>query len=311
MSCISRASGIADLPPPVAVCCHDAGGANLIAAWAAAEPARQYRICAQGPARGIFAQVLPGHDSRSLPAALDGAGCLLSGSGWAGDLEHESRVEARRRGVPALAVLDHWVNYRARFVRNDVEALPDVFIVTDAAAAQLAVEAFGTLRPILTWSNRYLENEAARVAALSSRRPCAPPAHLLVVLEPLRQDWVAGAAEPAEFRALDYLMENLGALTPRPEDLVIRLRPHPAESRSKYRPWAARQRHSRVELSAGAPLAEDLAWADAVAGLQSYALVVALAARRRAVSYLPPGAPACGLRYPGVERLAELHKGGS
>ncbi|HWW21818.1 MAG TPA: hypothetical protein VNZ06_13545, partial [Steroidobacteraceae bacterium] len=56
------------------------------------------------------------------------------------------------------------------------------------------------------------------------------------------------------------------------------------------------------------PLASDLAWADAVAGLQSYALVVALASSRRAISYLPPGAPPCALRYPGVERLATLPK---
>lgn len=306
MSSISRASGIADLPSPVTVCCHDAGAASLIAAWVAAEPTREYRLCVEGPARRILAEVLPGHDSQPLPAALAGAGCLLSGSGWTTDLEHQSRLAARQHGIPALAVLDHWVNYRTRFVRDSVEALPDVFIVTDSAAAQLALETFGELRPIVTWHNRYLEVEAARVAALSARRPCTPPARLLVVLEPVRLDWVVDAAEPAEFRALDYLMENLGALTPRPEELMIRLRPHPAEARSKYQPWVARQRHARLALSARASLAEDLAWADAVAGLHSYALVVALAARRRAVSYLPPGAPSCGLRHPGVERLDQL-----
>jgi hypothetical protein len=306
MSCILRASGIADLPLPVAVCCHDAGGANLIAAWLAAEPVAQLRLCAQGPAREIFARVLPQRSSAPLDVALDGAQCLLSGSGWAAELEHDARLAARRNGVASLAVLDHWVNYRARFVRHGVEVLPDAFVVTDPAAALLTQETFGAARPILTWRNRYLENEAARVHALSPQPPATPPARLLVVLEPVREDWIHGAPQPAEFRALDYLMENLAALTPRPQELQIRLRPHPAEPESKYQAWAQRQPHAQVKLSTPAALAADLAWADAVAGLQSYALVVALASHRRAISYLPPGAPPCSLRYPGVERLAAL-----
>ena len=203
-------------------------------------------------------------------------------------------------------MLDHWVNYRARFVRSNVEVFPDAFIVTDAAAARLAQDAFGAARPILTWRNRYLENEAARVRSLSAQSPAIPPARLLVVLEPVRDDWLQEAPQAAEFRALDYLMENLAALTPRPDELLIRLRPHPTEPESKYQEWARRQGHAHVEVSAPAPLAADLAWADAVAGLQSYALVVALASSRRAISYLPPGAPPCSLRYPGVERLATL-----
>ena len=292
----------------MAVCCHDAGGANLIGAWLAAEPVAELRLCAQGPARGIFAAMLPQQASAPLEAALDGAKCLLSGSGWAADLEHDARVAACRSGIASLAVLDHWVNYGARFVRNEVEALPDAFVVTDAAAAMLAQETFGAARPILTWRNRYLENEAARVRALSVRPPATPPARLLVVLEPVREDWAQGAQQAPEFRALDYLMQNLAALTPRPQELEVRLRPHPSEPESKYRAWTQRQPDAQVKLSTGAPLASDLAWADAVAGLQSYALVVALASGRRAISYLPPGAPPCSLRYPGIERLAALSR---
>jgi hypothetical protein len=306
MSCISRASAVTELPVPLAVCCHDAGGANLIAAWLAAAPARDCRVCAQGPARAVFAARLPQCELLELPATLERAACLLSGSGWASDLEHRSRSAARERGIPSLAVLDHWVNYRARFSRDGIEVLPDGFIVTDPAAAELAAQTFGADRPILMWDNRYLHDEAARVRELAPQAPCAPPRHLLVVLEPVRQDWDAHATSPAEFRALDYLMANLTALTPTPAELAIRLRPHPAESPDKYRAWAARQTHLALELSGASSLAADLAWADAVAGLNSYALVVARAARRRALSYLPPGAPPCVLHDPGIERLAQL-----
>jgi hypothetical protein len=311
LAAVAAARGVADLPQPVAVCCHDAGAANIVAAWVAAQPLLPYRICAVGPARAIFAGAAPHYASQSLPDALAGAACLLSGSGWASDLEHEARLLAHHRGVPSLAVLDHWVNYHGRFVRDGVEAWPDVFVVTDPAASALTRECFGAARPIITWPNDYLQREAARVRALAAAAPTSPPVRLLVVLEPVRADWERHSTTIAEFRALDYLMAHLAALTPDPTRLAIRLRPHPSETAAKYQPWIALGRHVQLTLTSDSDLASDLAWADAVAGLNSYALVVARAAGRRAVSYLPPQAPPCVLRYPGIEELRQLPGGGA
>jgi hypothetical protein len=208
--------------------------------------------------------------------------------------------------LPTLAVLDHWVNYRARFVRAGVEVLPDAFVVVDREAAGVAAAEFGTSRPILTWRNRYLENEAQHIQAIGKRSPSSPPERLLVALEPVRDSWTIDgesmSGETAEAHAFDYLMQNLHHLAPL-ERLTVRLRPHPSQAASKYESWLRRRPGTRIELSSGSTLAEDIAWADAVAGLQSYALIVALAAHRRAVTYLPPGAPSCPLPHAGVERI--------
>jgi hypothetical protein len=117
-------------------------------------------------------------------------------------------------------------------------------------------------------------------------------------------DWTPGDRTPPELRALDYLMMNLGLITSEPARLVVRLRPHPSESSSKYAVWARRNSHAALQISDTTSLAEDVAWADTVAGLHSYALVIARVAGRRAVSYLPPGAPPCALRFPGIESLS-------
>ncbi len=305
MFSISRVSSIAELPPPVAVCGHDAGGANLLAAWVAASPSQAFRICAEGPARRIFSEVVPERGLCELGQALDGAGCLLSGSGWGSTLEHRARLEAKRLGLPVIAVLDHWVNYRMRFVRDGRESLPDVLVVTDPEAQRIACREFGDACSIVLWENRYLEREVARVHAFGRDSPRAREPHLLVALEPIRDAWAPQESGP-EFRALDFLIDHLAWIFPSPDEVSIRLRPHPSESPRKYDAWVARRRRPGLTLSPAASLAEDLAWSDVAAGLHSYALVVALEAGRRAVSYLPPEAPPCAARHERLEHLTRL-----
>jgi hypothetical protein len=80
----------------------------------------------------------------------------------------------------------------------------------------------------------------------------------------------------------------------------VRLRPHPSEPPEKYAGLV--ERHG-LELSAGAPLAEDLAWADTVVGCDSMAMVVGLLAGRRVICAIPPGGRPLSLPFPEIERL--------
>ena len=185
---------------------------------------------------------------------------------------------------------------------------PDALVVADEQAATLAESAFGDACQILLWENAYLRGEAAKVRSESAaaRRPGAEGimARLLVVTEPLRHDWISGSLEPVEFRVLDYLQKNMSAIFPAAGSIAVRIRPHPSESASKYAAWLRGRNWPGWQLAKPASLAADIAWADAVAGLHTYALVVALESGRRAISYLPPDAPPCALRHPGLEHLS-------
>ena len=58
-----------------------------------------------------------------------------------------------------------------------------------------------------------------------------------------------------------------------------------------------------VAASARTTLAEDIAWADTVAGCDTMAMVVALAAGRRVISVIPPGGRPLTLPFGEIERL--------
>lgn len=283
---------LSELPAPLAVVCHDAGAANHVFAWLAVEPV-PCRAMVAGPAARLWADRFPERTAcASLDEALDGAASVLSGSGWASDLEHAARRIARASGARSIAVVDHWVNYAPRFERDGKRVLPDEIWVTDEHALAEARRCFPGVA-LRQQPNRYLEATCRDIAPLEAADP-----DLLVVLEPARSDWGRGRA--GEFQALDHLVDHLGTLA-LPAGARLRLRPHPSDPPGKYDDWIAAQRGGLARLDDSPTLSAAISRCAAVAGCESYAMVVALAARRRVVCMLPPWAPPCRLPHAGIE----------
>lgn len=291
-----------DLPTPLAVVCHDAGAANLIIGWLAGYSG-SIRVCMEGPARVLWVKAFPNIRSVALADALNGAATLLSGTGWASDLEYEARKLARVRGIRNIAVIDHWVNYTERFVRHGVPVLPDeVWVADDEAAAEVR-RCFPAL-PVKTLPNIYLEKLLREVVTFCPTPARRDPKSILYVLEPIRGEW-GRSGEAGEFQALAYFLDNLPKLGIQ-TDIEIRLRPHPADPPGKYDGWPMRYSDLALVIDSTRTLAEQIAWADWVVGCETFALVIALHANKIALSSLPPVAPRCRLPQRELLHLQEL-----
>ena len=299
----------------VAVCAHDAGAASHLAAWLAPHQ-QQLRLCLEGPARSLFTAQLGPLAQHSLESSLEGACLLISGSGWSSDLEHNARALARRRGIPSVAVLDHWVNYRARFVRGGEEVLPDQLWVADAEAQALAQAAFPEL-PVLQLPNHWLAELSQTVENTRQQPPRQPAQRLLYLLEPIRVPWPGGPweREPGELQGLRYWLEQLPSLAEQgwiapPEQLeALALRPHPSEPAGKYDALIA-EAGGRwpIRLDPSPSLAAALAWADTTFGCETQALVASLACGLPAFSTVPPWAPPCRLPQAALHHLSRLEE---
>jgi hypothetical protein len=292
------------LETPIVVAAHDAGAANHIIEFVRARTDRgTIRACMSGPALTLWQQAFSDMDGGLEPAAaLSGARTLISGTGWASSFEHEARLLARGRGVRVIAVIDHWTNYRARFEREGTVILPDQIWVTDEHALALAGQFFPDVA-LVQMPNLYLER-LVREVACAQEQADPRPGQLLYLLEPIRDAWgtrfVAG-----EFDALDFFIRNLGLLGVGDQP-TIRLRPHPSDSPGKYDEWMHSVSGVNVTLDHEPALSKSLAWAGTVAGCQTYAMVVALAAGKRVFSSIPPDAPACILPHAGIVRMSAL-----
>lgn len=267
----------------------------MIAAWVAAADLVPERVIAAGPASKIWRERF-GSDVALTndPDAVHGMACVLSGTGWASDLEHRARVAAARAGIRSVAVIDHWVNYAMRFEREGEMQLPDAIWVGDAEAAAIARAEFADV-PVETHSNLYL-SEQAREAG-----PVPDNGDALFLLEPARSDW--GEGVPGEFQSLDYFVARREAAGV-PTGTTVRIRPHPSDPPGKYDEWIAA--HPGTSLDTSPDMGTALSDARWVIGMNSAGLAIALKAGRCVISALPPHAPPCVLPHAAIARLCNL-----
>lgn len=279
----------------VAVVCHDAGATNLLIPWL-----KQWSLNVvpfmQGPAIRSWQSAFPDISlCDSLDEALNGASRLISGTGWASSLEHDARVLAHSMGIRSTAVLDHWVNYKARFERGDSIQFPDELWVSDEWAMQIAREELPQI-PVRQFDNLYLQAQVAQISVTPANGT------VLYVLEPVRQNW--GRNQEGEHQALNFALEHIDSLCTNTVKEIV-LRPHPSESLDKYSRYAALD--SRVRIDASLSLAQSISIAELVVGVESFALIVALAAGREVYSSLPPWAPALRLPHSGIRQIRHLN----
>ncbi|MDY7096643.1 MAG: hypothetical protein SXU28_00750 [Pseudomonadota bacterium] len=283
------------LPRPLGVVIHDAGAANMVAAWAKAARHLPERVIAKGPAAAIWvARFGPGSVDGDDPTELGGLNCVVTGTGWASDLEHDARRGARDHDIVSIAVIDHWVNYAPRFERDGLRVLPDHIWVGDSDAARIAKDAFpGT--PIHEHANLYLAEQAHNAGATPENGDA------LFILEPARSDW--GKGQEGEFQALDFFMESREKAGI-DDSVPVRIRPHPSDPPGKYDEWLAA--HSSAQIDRSPDMGAALRTARYVIGMNSAGLVIALKANRQVFSALPDNAPSCVLPHSGIVHLSAL-----
>lgn len=290
----------------MAVVCHDAGAANLIFAWLrdwaqlGLLNELDVRLVLEGPALLAWQT-----KSISLPrvcmyqelrTALAGANCVLTGTGWASQLEHEARKHAILLNITSIAVIDHWVNYPQRFERLGVVVLPNFIWVSDVYAANLAREHFKDIE-VSELPNIYL-TEMIKTIPPVTKQCC----NLLYVLEPIRSDW--GRGIPGEFQALDYFAKNINLITDR-QPINIILRPHPSDPAEKYLSWIRAHSDLKPELDQFKNLNDSIANSRWVVGVETFAMVVALEAKRETWSAMPPWGHECRLPQVGIKHLKQ------
>lgn len=291
----------------IAVVSHDAGGAEILSSYVRQQKLESLLVL-KGPACKIFERKLGAIQILPLEEAVRQAGSILCGTSWQSDLEFNAIKLARSLGKRSVAFLDHWTNYRERFVRSGETCMPDQIWVGDSFAESMATEIFSGL-PIRLIENPCFQDIRRELAAIPmGRLPSSDKISVLYVCEPIREHGRLQFGDErhwgyVEEEALRYFLVNISAFGTIIDRIVIR--PHPSELSNKYR-WAQHEFDLPIVLGGTRTLVEEIAEANLVVGCESMAMVIGLFAGKRVVSCIPPGGRACVLPQREIESLQAL-----
>ena len=290
----------------VGICCHDAGAAEIISSYI-----KQKNIaplyCLSGPAIKVFERKIGRIDNMLLTDIVKNSNWLLCGTSWKSDLEWNIIKEAKKQQKKVIVFLDHWVNYRERFIRNNEECLPDEIWVGDYYAERIAKDNFSNLK-IKLIENPYLLDIKKQLSRLGKIRVRGNS--VLYVCEPIREHAYFKHGDEhywgyTEEEALRFFLTSIDEMFTAKKSIIIR--PHPSECLNKY-DWVFDEfNHKDIKIDNKKTLLEQIFDSDIVVGCETMAMVVAILAEKEVISSIPPGGRACVLPYKEIKTVSYTH----
>ncbi|WP_136975618.1 hypothetical protein [Synechococcus sp. GEYO] len=299
----------------IAVVAHDAGAARLLFSWLK-EFEDELVFCVDGPAKKILdSQRFSYCQEHNLEKCIANSEIVISGTGWASNLEFESRLLAKKYRIRSIAVIDHWVEYSKRFERNSITVLPDEIWVSDEVAFNLASKKFPKAI-IHQLPNEWMEELKIQVTQWrkgeATNRRAITTSRLLYLSEPIR-DRTTGEPNGEELNALDYWLQCLpkliekGVIKCEEKKPELFLRLHPSEKQHKYDDWINKNKADwEVSIVNHQDLAESLAKCDVAFGCETQALVAAVACEIPVFSTVLPLNLPCRLPHKEIKVIAEM-----
>lgn len=302
----------------IMIAAHDAGGAEILSSLCWKYKNRfNWTVLAAGPAEKSFRSkdiAFTSLKKWEVPEAQKqlrkiSPDLLLTGTGWGTDLERNFMEAARRETITRAAYLDGWFNFRERFgtLKNWKTNLPDYVLVGDEDAYKLGIRNGFPKKVLARLENPFWDSLESNQETAAIQNGTA---HLLYVMQPGQktyQKWMTRLKNRKNdiFLYPNLFFKSLGESRSR---VTVRLRPHPSELTDKISNYieTLKKQGYRVEKSIqGSSILEDLKWSDGVVGLESMALIMALALGKKAISYLPEKKLECRLPQTGISKIRD------
>lgn len=274
-------SPLDSLPTTTGIVCNDAGAANILFSWIRYS-SKPTLIFASGPALNILKR---DHELLNKVQIVDSVDELISqcsklitGTGWQTDQEISAVQSARLQDKYVISVIDHWTNYKDRFLLKGKLVLPDEIWVTDIWALKIARKEFSEIQ-IKLQLNTYATD---LIRQIKSVEPI--PRKLLYIAEPIRSP--QNRPEKSELEAFKYFLNNAPNEKIDLANYEIHVRPHPSQNKFFFDDW--KEFFPGLVIDSGIqPLAQALGEASIIVGMYSYALSISAQAGKKTISAVP------------------------
>lgn len=278
-------------------CSHDAGGAELLSSFIVANELTG-KFLLSGPAIKVF-------HSKDLPIdenqidSLKAETLILFSSTGTTDFEYANMSIARKLDARAFVILDHWVNYNERFQRRGEKVTPDLILVVDEYAFDIAKRIFPINEIILT-NNYFLENIKRDFRNLDEKT--IEYDYVFMCESQSKDSTIELALENDNVQQMKYFFDYLSSIGENNSRILVR--PHPSDLDKDYTSIVPKT-FPCVTISSKQSLQEILRISNVIVGCNSMALVIADAVGKTVFTALEDP-DKCYLPIRGIRLLSEM-----
>ena len=207
----------------IALISRDAGGAEFISRYASKQK-EKFCLAGTGPAIKIFKKKFKDKKIIDYKKAIKISDWVLCSTGTSSDYEKNAILFAKKSKKKIIAYIDHWVEYRERFLKKKKLVRPDEIWVSDKYALDIAKK--NNLKNISIKGNP-LFFDFLEYKKKFNKKNCNKD--ILFLSEPVSKDL---KKHYDEIKCIKYFLKNLSISKLKYGN--IQIRPHPAERESKF-----------------------------------------------------------------------------
>ena len=188
----------------------DAGAAEILSFFAKKNK-NEYNYLLKGTAKKIFKKNLGKYKTISLKESLKKTKLYICGTGWQSDIHIQIIKATRYKDIKVIAYLDHWVNYKNRFLKNNKYYLPDEIWVGDEVAYKIAKKIFSikVKKKINYYVNHIKKNFKDKSV---KKKDLSKNINILYVTEPtskVKDKWKINKYDYDEFSSLIFFLDKI------------------------------------------------------------------------------------------------------
>ena len=266
----------------VAIFSHDAGGAELVSLWAKKHK-YDYITHIDGPARKVFERNALFENHYNLKDAILNSDWILCSTSWQSEIEKEAIWHAKLLKKKSISLLDHWVNYRERYIYKGNLNLPDEIWVTDNYAKNLIIKEFPEVKIRLV-KNMYFENMKKKINSIKLKYQIKKNTKKNIIFSAQNFSETSIFEIPThkllgynEHDSINFFLENIDYLGVKIN--TIQIRPHPSDQDKKY-DWVLDKYPNFKFINTELDLIEDIVKSDIVVGCTTMGLAIACLAKK-------------------------------
>lgn len=208
----------------VGVACCDAGGANIINSLIKNFQKIKFKSYVDGPAKNILdsENIIFVENHNILLQKID---LLILGTG-SSSFEKEILKIAKKYNIVTISILDHFVNFKERFLFEKTIIYPDYCFVCDKHALKIATEELFPFNQIYICKNYYVDTfKKYFINNIPINRN-----HVLYILENIKEKW--GEKLPWEIAFFNFY-NNYYKKNNKLKKIIVR--PHPKDDPDTYK----------------------------------------------------------------------------